>query len=64
MKYMGIFNGVFYIYGIEKVQLGMFIMALPVMKFQYQGYIIRKIFALNQHTQRKLLNIENWTNGE
>ena len=45
MKYMGIFNGVFYIYGIEKVQLGMFIMALPVMKFQYQGYKIRNIFA-------------------
>ena len=32
-------------------------MAFPVMEFQDQGYKIRKI-------QRKLLNFENWTNGE
>jgi hypothetical protein len=36
-----------------------YIMALPVMEFQVQGYKIRKIFAKNQHTQRKLLNFEN-----
>jgi hypothetical protein len=39
-------------------------MALPVMGFQDQGYKIRKVFHKNQHTQRKLLNYENSTNGE
>ena len=39
-------------------------MALPVMEFQDQGYKIRKILHKNQHTQWKLLNFENWTNGE
>ena len=39
-------------------------MALPVMEFQDQGYKIRKVLHKNQHTQRKLLNFENWTNGE
>ena len=32
-----------------------------VFKWEYK---IRKIFAKNQHTQRKLLNFENWVNGE
>ena len=32
-------------------------MALPVMEFQDQGYKIRK-------TSNKLLNFENWANGE
>ena len=35
-------------------------MALPVMEFQDQGYKSRKILPKNQHTQRKLLNFENW----
>ena len=41
-------------------------MALPVMEFQDQdhGYKISKIFGKKQHTQRKLLNFENWTSGE
>ena len=39
-------------------------MALPVMEFQDQGYKIRKVLYKNQHTQRKLLNFENWTNWE
>ena len=38
-------------------------MAIRVMEF-LKGYKIRKIFALNLHTQRKFLNFENWTNGE
>ena len=36
-------------------------MALLVIEFQVQGYKIRN---KNQHTQRILLNFENWTNGE
>ena len=28
------------------------------------GVLIRNIFTENQHTQRKLLNFENWVNGE
>ena len=28
------------------------------------GYKIRKILTKNQHTQRKLLNFEFWSNGE
>ena len=39
-------------------------MALPIMEFQDQGYKIRDFLHKNQHTQRKLLNFENWTNGE
>ena len=40
-------------------------MALPVMEFQDQEYKIRKICAKkNQHTLRKLMIFENWTNGE
>ena len=32
--------------------------------FQTGGYKIRKILPKNQHTQRKLLKIKNWVNGE
>ena len=42
----------------------MLIMAIQVVEFSNGGYKIRKIFAKNQHTQRKLLNFENWVNGE
>ena len=35
-------------------------MAIRVVEFSNGGYKIRK----NQHTQRKLLNLENWVNGE
>ena len=36
------------------------IMAIPVVEFSNQGYKIRKILPKNEHTQRKLLNFENW----
>ena len=39
------------------------IMALRVVGFLSWGYKIRNIFPKNQHTQRKLLNFENWVNG-
>ena len=34
-------------------------MAIRVVEFSNGGYKIR-----NQHTQRKLLNFENWVSGE
>ena len=39
------------------------IMAFPVMDFEDQAYKLEKLHK-NQHTQRKLLNFDNWTNGE
>ena len=42
----------------------MHIMAIRVVEFSNRGYKIRKILPKNQHTQRKLLNFENWVNGE
>ena len=32
--------------------------------FQTGGTKLEKILPKNQHTQRKFLNFENWTNGE
>ena len=41
-----------------------YIMAIPVMEFQVQGYKIRKIFCLKINIpKRKLLNFENWCSG-
>ena len=39
-------------------------MAIRVVEFSNGGYKIRKILPKNQHTQRKLLNFENWVSGE
>jgi hypothetical protein len=39
-------------------------MALPVMEFQVQDTKLEFFLHKNQHTQRKLLNFENWTNRE
>ena len=41
-------------------------MAIPVLEFQFWGYKIRKKMPKDKHTitQRKLLNFENWCNGE
>ena len=41
----------------------MIIMAVRVVEFSNGVYKIRFLHK-NQHTQRKLLNFENWTNGE
>ena len=35
-------------------------MAILVVEFSSGGYEIRKVFPKNQHTQRTLLNFENW----
>ena len=40
------------------------IMAIRVVEFSNGVYKIRKILPKNQHTQRKFLNFESWTNGE
>ena len=39
-------------------------MAIQVVEFSNGVYKIRKILPKNEHNQRKLLNFENWTNGE
>ena len=39
-------------------------MAIGVVEFSREGYKIRKFLHNNQHTQRKLLNFENWTSRE
>ena len=39
-------------------------MAIRVVEFSNAGYKIRKIFAYELTYQRKLLNFENWVNGE
>ena len=39
-------------------------MAVWVVEFSSGGYKIGMILPKNQHTQRKLLNFENWCNGE
>ena len=39
-------------------------MALWVVEFSNGRCKIRKISPKNQHPQRKLLNFENWVNGE
>ena len=39
-------------------------MAIRVVEFSSGGYKVKKNLPKNQHTQRKLLNFENWVNGE
>ena len=39
-------------------------MAIRVVKFSNGGTKLERFLPKNQHTQRKLLNFENWINGE
>jgi hypothetical protein len=39
-------------------------MAIRVVEFHSGGTIFERLLPKNQHTQRKLLNFENWVNGE
>ena len=39
-------------------------MAIRVVEFSSGGTKLERILPKNQHTQRKLLNFENWVNGE
>jgi len=55
------------VFGIKSVQCWrtlMPCMAIRVVEFSNGEYKIRKFLSKNQHTQRKLLNFENWVNGE
>ena len=38
-------------------------MAIWVVEFSNGGTKLDRFLPKNQHTQRKLLNFENWTNG-
>jgi hypothetical protein len=38
-------------------------MAIPVVEFSNGGTKLERFLLKNQHTQRKLLNFENWING-
>ena len=40
------------------------IMAIRVVEFSSGGYKINRFLLMNQRTQRKLLNFDNWVNGE
>ena len=39
-------------------------MAIQVVDFQTGGTKLERCLPKNQHAQRKLLNFENWVNGE
>ena len=39
-------------------------MAIRVVEFSNGGTKLERFLPKNQHTQRKLLNFENWVNGE
>ena len=39
-------------------------MAIRVMEFSSGGTKLERFLPKNQHTQRKLLNFENWCSGE
>ena len=48
----------------EKCAIVMYLMAIRVVEFSNGGTKLEKNLPKNQHTQRKLLNFENWVNGE
>ena len=39
-------------------------MAVRVVEISNGGYKLERFLPKNQHTQGKLLNFENWVNGE
>ena len=41
-----------------------YIMAIRVVEFSSGDTNLERFLPKNQHTQRKLLNFENWVNGE
>ena len=42
----------------------MVVMKIQVVSFQAEGTRLEVFLHKNQHNQRKLLNFENWTNGD
>ena len=39
-------------------------MVVQIVEFSNRGTKLERCLLKNQHTQRKLLNFENWCNGE
>ena len=46
------------------LHLSTYVMAIRVVEFSSGGIKLERFLPKNQHTQRKFLNFENWTNGE
>ena len=44
--------------------MGLGIVAIRVVEFSNGGTKLERFLPKNQHTQRKLMNFENWVNGE
>ena len=44
--------------------LRLILMAIRVVEFLIEGTKLERFLSKNQQTQRKLLNFENWVNGE
>ena len=56
-----------YLIRIQKIvqrNQGNYIMAIWVVEFSSGGTKLERFLPKNQHTQRKLLNFENWVNGQ
>ena len=51
-------------YSIITFGLKVLVMAIRVVEFSNGGTKLERFLPKNQHTQRKLLNFENWANGE
>ena len=49
---------------VDSTYTGLTAMAIRVMEFSSRGTKLELFLPKNQQTQRKLLNFENWTNGE
>ena len=50
--------------GFSKKVLSTYIQQYGLSSFQAGGTKLERVLPKNQHTQRKLLNFENWVNGE
>ena len=46
------------------MRLEVYGMAIRVVEFSLGGTELERFLPKNHHNQRKLLNFENWTNGE
>ena len=50
--------------GTVDSQLGLAVWQYGLWSFQMGGTKLKIVLPKNQHTPRKLLNFENWVNGE
>ena len=46
------------------VEIVIVIMVIRAVEFSSRGTKLERFLSKNQHTQRKLLNLENWCSGE